>query len=171
MWLHETYVEVTIQMPQKCSHQSQIERMLWVHFKCVLYAITMKSLGSFNKSPQYSQHIITGFRSPCPQCLDPSYTTPLSTGGCSSPLTCCPSCSPTPEGSDLENNAHLQMELVEAWVEAFLVGVEEDLELNNLSLLENVEPMSIPVLVIDRSVPFVVSTKTHIPSGHMVSRL
>ena len=63
------------------------------------------------------------------------------------------------------------MELVEAWVEAFLVGVEEDLELNNLSLLENVEPMSIPVLVIDRSVPFVVSTKTHIPSGHMVSRL
>ena len=52
------------------------------------------------------------------------------------------------------------MELVEAWVEAFLVGVEEDLELNNLSLLENVEPMSIPVLVIDRSVPFVVSTGT-----------
>ena len=33
------------------------------------------------------------------------------------------------------------MEFVEAWVEAFLVGEEEDLELNNLSLLENVEPM------------------------------
>ena len=48
LWVvtYEAHVEVTIQTPQKCSHQSQIEHMLWVHFKCVLYAITMKSLGS-----------------------------------------------------------------------------------------------------------------------------
>ena len=66
-WLYEAHVEVTIQMPQKCSHQSQIEYMLWVHFKCVLYVITMKLLGSFNQSSQYSQHVITGFRPPRPQ--------------------------------------------------------------------------------------------------------
>ena len=42
--------------------------MLWVHFKCVLYVITMKSLGSFNQSSQCSQHVITGSRPPHPQC-------------------------------------------------------------------------------------------------------
>ena len=41
--------------------------MLWVHFKYVLYVITMKSLGSFNQSSQCSQHVITGFRPPHPQ--------------------------------------------------------------------------------------------------------
>ena len=66
-WLYEAHVEVTIQMPQKCSHQSQIEHMLWVHFKCVLYVITMKLLGSFNQISQCSQHVITGFRPPRPQ--------------------------------------------------------------------------------------------------------
>ena len=37
LWVvtYEAHVEVTIQMPQKCSHQSQIKHMLWVHFKCV----------------------------------------------------------------------------------------------------------------------------------------
>ena len=55
-------------MFQKCSHQSQTEHMLWVHFKYVLYVITMKSLGSFNQSSQCSQHVITGFRPPHPQC-------------------------------------------------------------------------------------------------------
>ena len=44
--------------------------MLWVHFKCVLYVITMKSLGLFNQSSQCSQHVITGFRPPCPQYED-----------------------------------------------------------------------------------------------------
>ena len=68
MVTYEAHVEVTIQMPQKCSHQSQIEHMLWVHFKCVLYVITMKSLGSFNQNSQCSQHVITGSRPPCPQC-------------------------------------------------------------------------------------------------------
>ena len=57
-------------MLQKCSHQSQIEHMLRVHFKCVPYVITMKSLGSFNQSSQCSQHVITGFRPPCPQCIE-----------------------------------------------------------------------------------------------------
>ena len=42
--------------------------MLWVHLKCVLYVITMKSLGSFNQSSQCSQHVITGSRPPRPQC-------------------------------------------------------------------------------------------------------
>ena len=32
---YEAHVEVIIQMFQKCSHQSQIKHMLWVHFKCV----------------------------------------------------------------------------------------------------------------------------------------
>ena len=73
LWVvtYEAHVEVTIQTPQKCSHQSQIEHMLWVHFKCVLYVITMKSLGSFNQSSQCSQYVITGFRPPHPQCLQP----------------------------------------------------------------------------------------------------
>ena len=72
LWVvtYEAHVEVTIQMPQKCSHQSQIEHMLWVHFKCVLYVITMKSLGSFNQSSQCSQHVITGSRPPRPQCYE-----------------------------------------------------------------------------------------------------
>ena len=68
MVTYEAHVEVTIQTPQKCSHQSQIEHMLWVHFKCVLYVITMKSLGSFNQSSQCSQHVITGSRPSRPQC-------------------------------------------------------------------------------------------------------
>ena len=66
-WLHEAHVKVTIQIFQKSSHQSQIEHMLRVHFKCVLYVVTVKSLGSFNQSSQCSQHIITGFRPPRPQ--------------------------------------------------------------------------------------------------------
>ena len=69
MVTYEAHVEVTIQTLQKCSHQSQIEHMLWVHFKCVLYVITMKLLGSFNQSSQCSQHVITGSRPPHPQCL------------------------------------------------------------------------------------------------------
>ena len=44
---------------------------------------------------------------------DPSYMTPPSTGG-HTPPSPCPSHSPTPEGSDLENNANLQMVLLEA---------------------------------------------------------
>ena len=75
MVTYEAHVEVTIQMPQKCSHQSQIEHMLWVHFKCVLYVITIKSLGSFNQSSQCSQHVITGSRPPCPQCLQSCQST------------------------------------------------------------------------------------------------
>ena len=62
--------------------------------------------------------------------LDPSYTTPPSTGGCTPPSPH-PSCSPTPEGSDPENNAHLQM-LIEACVEVFLAEADKDLELHGL---------------------------------------
>ena len=70
MVTYEAHVEVTIQMLQKCSHQFQIEHKLWVHFKCVLYVITMKLLGSFNQSSQCSQHVITGFRPLHPQCME-----------------------------------------------------------------------------------------------------
>ena len=65
---------------------------------------------------------------------DPSYTTPPSTGGCSFPSTCCPSHSPTPEALDLENNVHLQMELIEAWVEAFLAEAESTVKETHLRL-------------------------------------
>ena len=58
---------------------------------------------------------------------DPSYTTPPNTRGHSFPSTYCPSCSPTPEGLDPENNTCLQTELIEAQVEAFLVEAKEDL--------------------------------------------
>ena len=89
---------------------------------------------------------------------DPSYTTPPSTGGRSSPSTCHPSCSPTPKGLDPENNTHLQTELIEAWVNAFLVEAEEDLELNNLPPLENSKPIPIQAPTIPRFVPFAMST-------------
>ena len=97
--------------------------------------------------------------------LDPSYTTPPSIGGCSSPLTHHPSYSPTPGGFDLENNIYLQMELIEAQVKVFLAEVEEDLKLNNLPPLENSSPILIQTPVIDSFVPFAVSTsKCCVPS-------
>ena len=59
---------------------------------------------------------------------DPSYMTPPSTRGCSKPSPH-PLHSPLPAGSDPENNAALQMLLIEACVEAFLVEADENLKL------------------------------------------
>ena len=63
--------------------------------------------------------------------LGGSYTTPPSTGGHLSPSPI-PSRSPTPEGSDPENNTALHTEELEAHIEVFLEEAEEDLEMNNL---------------------------------------
>ena len=96
--------------------------------------------------------------------LDPFYMTPPSTRGCTPPSPH-PSHSPTPEGSDLENNACLQTALIEAQVEAFLMEVDEDLELADLSLLENVTLILIQALTIPGFVPFAMSTSQRcIPS-------
>ena len=63
--------------------------------------------------------------------LGGSYTTPPSTGGCSSPLAAL-SHSPTPGDSNPENNAALRTEELEARIEAFLEEAKEDLEMNDL---------------------------------------
>ena len=76
-----------------------------------------------------------------------SYTTPPSTGGCSEPSPC-PSHSPTPEGSDPENNTALWTAKIEAHVEAFLAEADEDLELNNLLPLENMTPIPLQAPII-----------------------
>ena len=88
---------------------------------------------------------------------DPSYMTPPSTRG-HTPPSPHPSHSPTPDGSDLENNACLQTALIEAQVEAFLTEIDEDLELADLPPLENVTPILIQALTIPGFVPFTVST-------------
>ena len=58
--------------------------------------------------------------------LGGSYTTPPSTGGCSSP-SLAPSRSPTPGDSDPENNAALRNKELEACIKAFLEEAKEDL--------------------------------------------
>ena len=63
-----------------------------------------------------------------------SYTTPLSTGGCSEPSLAL-SHSPTLGDSNLENNVALRTEELEAHIEAFLEEVEEDLEVRRCLLL------------------------------------
>ena len=85
-----------------------------------------------------------------------SYTTPLSTGGCSEPSQ--PTRSPTPEDSDPETSAVLCTEELEARIEAFLEEVEEDMEMNDLPLLKNVTPLPVPAPVISSFVPFTMST-------------
>ena len=89
-----------------------------------------------------------------------SYTTPPSTGGCSSPLMA-PSHSPTPGDSDPENNVALCTEELEARIEAFLEEAEEDLVMNDLPPLENTSPLPIPAPVFLGFVPFAVSTGQH----------
>ena len=86
-----------------------------------------------------------------------SYTTPPSTGGCSSPSPI-PSRSPTPGDSNPENNAVLRTEELEACIEAFLEEVEEDLEMNDLPPLENTSLLPVPAPVFPGFVPFTVST-------------
>ena len=86
-----------------------------------------------------------------------SYTTPPSTGGHSEP-SLAPSCLPTPEGSDPENNAVLCTKELEACIKVFLEEAEEDMEMSNLPLLENISPLMVPALVISGFVSFAVST-------------
>lgn len=96
--------------------------------------------------------------------LDPSYTTPPSTRGCSEPSSH-PSHSPSPGGSDPENNAALRTLMIEAQVEAFLAEADKDLELHDLLPLENVSPIPIQMTIIPGFVPFAMSTSQQcIPS-------
>ena len=88
---------------------------------------------------------------------DPSYTTSLSTRGHSKPSPH-PSCSPTPEESNPENNVALWTAEIEACVEAFLAEANEDLELHNLLSLENITPVPIQAPTVPGFVPFAVST-------------
>ena len=89
-----------------------------------------------------------------------SYTTPPSTGGCSSP-SLAPSHSPTLGDSDPENNVALRTEELEACIKAFLEEVEEDLEMNDLPPLENTSPLPVPAPVFPGFVPFTISTGQH----------
>ena len=91
------------------------------------------------------------------QLLPPVYMTPLSTGG-RSPPSPAPSCSPTPEDSDPENNVVLYTKELEARIEVFLEEVEEDLEINDLPPLENASPLPVPAPVFPGFVPFAMST-------------
>ena len=86
-----------------------------------------------------------------------SYTTPPSTGGCSS-LSPAPSHSPTLGESDPENNAALCMEELEAHIEAFLEEAEEDLEMDDVPPAENSSPLLVPAPVFPGIIPFTVST-------------
>ena len=89
-----------------------------------------------------------------------SYTTPPSTGGCSSPLLA-PSRSPTLGNSNPENHVALHTEELEARIEAFLEEAEEDLEMDNLPPLENTSLLLVPAPVFPGFVPFAVSTGQH----------
>ena len=86
-----------------------------------------------------------------------SYTTPPSTGVRSKP-SLAPSCSPTLEDSDPENNTVLYTEELEARIKAFLEEAEEDMEMSDLPPLKNVSPLPVPAPVIPSFVPFAVST-------------
>ena len=100
-----------------------------------------------------------------------SYTTPPSTGGCSSPLPAL-SRSPTPRDSDPENNAALRTEELEARIEAFLEEAEEDLLMDDLPPAENVSPVPIPAPVFPGIIPFAVSTGQRcVPPKHLVRKV
>ena len=86
-----------------------------------------------------------------------SYTTPPSTGGCSSP-SLAPSCSPTLGDSDPENNTALCTEELEAHIEVFLEEAEEDLEMDDLPLAKNSSPLPVLAPVFPGIIPFAVST-------------
>ena len=86
-----------------------------------------------------------------------SYTTPPSIGGCYEP-SLAPSCLPTPEDSNPENNVALHTEELEARIKAFLEEAEEDLEMDDLSLVENSSPLPVPAPVFPGIIPFAVST-------------
>ena len=89
-----------------------------------------------------------------------SYTTPPSTGVRSKP-SLAPSCSPTLEDSDPENNTVLYTEELEARIKAFLEEAEEDMEMSDLPPLENISLLPVLAPVIPGFVPFAVSTSQH----------
>ena len=89
--------------------------------------------------------------------LTASYMTPPSTGGCSEPSPH-PLHSPTPEGSNPEDNMALWTAKIEAQIEMFLEEAEEDMELDDLPLLKNVTPVPIYNLTIPGFIPFAMST-------------
>ena len=100
-----------------------------------------------------------------------SYTTPLSTGGRSSPSLAL-SRLPTPGDSDPENNAALCTEELEARIEAFLEEVEEDLEMNDLPPLENALPLPVPAPVFPGFVPFAISTgQRYVPPKSLLRKV
>ena len=89
--------------------------------------------------------------------LGGSYTTPPSTGGCSSPSPAL-SHSPTPGDSNPENNVALCTEELEACIEAFLEEAEEDLIMDDLPPVKNSSPLPVPAPVFLGIVPFAIST-------------
>ena len=100
-----------------------------------------------------------------------SYTTPPSTGGCSSPSLAL-SHSPTPGDSDPENNTALCTEELEAHIEAFLEEAEEDLLINNLPPAENTSPLPVPAPIFPGIIPFAVSTSQQcILPRHLVRKV
>ena len=86
-----------------------------------------------------------------------SYTTPPSTGGCSSPSPAL-SHSPTPGDSNPENNAALRTEELEACIKAFLEEAEENLEMDNLPPAKNTSLLLVPAPVFPGIIPFAIST-------------
>ena len=86
-----------------------------------------------------------------------SYMTPPSTGG-RSPPSPFPSCLPTPEDSNPENNMVLRTKELEAHIEVFLEEAEEDIEMSNLPPLKNVSLLPVPAPVVPRFIPFAIST-------------
>ena len=83
-----------------------------------------------------------------------SYTTPPSTGGCSSLI----SCSPTLGDSNPTNHAALRTKELEAHIEAFFEEAKEDLLMDDLPPVENTSPLPVPAPVFPEFVPSAVST-------------
>ena len=100
-----------------------------------------------------------------------SYTTPPSTGGRSSP-SLAPSCSPTPEDSNPENNTALRTEELEARIKAFLEEAEEDLLMDDLPPAENTSLLPVPAPIFPGVIPFAMSTGQRcIPPKHLVRKV
>ena len=57
--------------------------------------------------------------------------------------------------------AALRTKELEARIEAFLEEAEEDLEMDDLSLVENSSPLLVPAPVFPGFVPFAISTSQH----------
>ena len=100
-----------------------------------------------------------------------SYMTPPSTGGHSEPSPQ-PTQSPTPEGSDSEDNTALRTAELEACIEVFLEEAEEDMELDNMPPLENVTPLPVPAPTIPGFIPFAISTGQRcIPPKNLLNKV